>query len=144
MFAAAFVGRATRPPRAYPWLAGIVLLVAIEWLVFDPSSFVLLFGGAITAMIGTATIHSDELDRQEAALKLSQAEVRRLATVAERERIGRDLHDLLGHTLSLITIKAELAAKLAARGDRRCSAATRRTLNERHASCFWYLRNAAL
>ena len=52
-------------------------------------------------------------------MKLSQAEVRRLAAVAERERIGRDLHDLLGHTLSLITIKAELAAKLASRGDSR-------------------------
>ncbi|MEO6688858.1 MAG: sensor histidine kinase, partial [Dokdonella sp.] len=37
---------------------------------------------------------------------------RRLASLAERERIGRDLHDLLGHTLSLITLKSELAVKL--------------------------------
>jgi two-component system sensor histidine kinase DesK len=36
-----------------------------------------------------------------------------MATVAERERIARDLHDLLGHTLSVIVIKSELAAKLA-------------------------------
>ena len=35
-----------------------------------------------------------------------------MARLAERERIGRDLHDLLGHTLSLIAIKSELAAKL--------------------------------
>lgn len=119
IYAAAFIGRAARPPRAYACLAGIVALVAAEWLVLDLSNFVLLFGGAITVVIGTATIHSDELDRQDAALQLSQAEVRRLAAVAERERIGRDLHDLLGHTLSLITIKAELAAKLAARGDGR-------------------------
>jgi len=46
------------------------------------------------------------------ALKLSQDEVRRLAATAERERIGRDLHDLLGHTLSLITLKLELSRKL--------------------------------
>jgi two-component system sensor histidine kinase DesK len=46
------------------------------------------------------------------ALKLSQEEIRRLAAVAERERIGRDLHDLLGHTLSLIALKGELAGKL--------------------------------
>jgi two-component system, NarL family, sensor histidine kinase DesK len=45
-------------------------------------------------------------------LKLSQEEIRRLAAVAERERIGRDLHDLLGHTLSLIALKGELAGKL--------------------------------
>ena len=34
-------------------------------------------------------------------------------TLAERERIARDLHDLLGHTLSLIVVKSELAARLA-------------------------------
>lgn len=42
----------------------------------------------------------------------SNEEVRRLAALAERERIGRDLHDLLGHTLSLITLKLELSRKL--------------------------------
>jgi two-component system sensor histidine kinase DesK len=48
----------------------------------------------------------------DAALSLSHDEVRRLAATAERERIGRDLHDLLGHTLSLITLKLELSRKL--------------------------------
>ncbi|MCY4599499.1 MAG: sensor histidine kinase [Acidobacteria bacterium] len=119
IYAGSLVGRAERPPRAYAWLAGVVLLIAIEWLAFDLPIFVLLFGGALSLLIGTVSIHTDELDRQEAALKLSQAEARRLAAVAERERIGRDLHDLLGHPLSLITIKAELAAKLASRGDGR-------------------------
>ena len=36
----------------------------------------------------------------------------RLAATAERERIGRDLHDLLGHTLSLITLNLQLARPL--------------------------------
>jgi two-component system sensor histidine kinase DesK len=35
-----------------------------------------------------------------------------LAKVAERERIARDLHDVLGHTLSLIALKTELAGRL--------------------------------
>jgi two-component system sensor histidine kinase DesK len=48
-------------------------------------------------------------------LRRSAEEVQRLARIAERERIGRDLHDLLGHTLSLIAIKSELAAKLISR-----------------------------
>lgn len=39
-------------------------------------------------------------------------ELRRLAAVEERLRIGQDLHDLLGQTLSLIALKSELAAKL--------------------------------
>ena len=117
VYAGAFAGRADRPPRAYAWLAVIVLLIAVEWLVLDLANFVPLLGGAFTALIGAASIHSAELDRRTAALQLSQAEIRRLASVAERERIGRDLHDLLGHTLSLIVIKAQFAAKLASRGD---------------------------
>ncbi len=44
-----------------------------------------------------------------------QAEKERLAAGAERERIARDLHDLLGHTLSVIVLKSELAARLAER-----------------------------
>lgn len=63
---------------------------------------------------------------KEAELKLSHDEVRRLAATAERERIGRDLHDLLGHTLSLITLKLELSRKLFDRD----SEAARRELEE--------------
>jgi len=58
-------------------------------------------------------------EEKDAQLQLSQDEVRRMAATAERERIGRDLHDLLGHTLSLITLKLELAGKLHDRGDGR-------------------------
>jgi two-component system, NarL family, sensor histidine kinase DesK len=39
-------------------------------------------------------------------------EAARLARLAERERIGRDLHDLLGRSLSLVAIKVDLAARL--------------------------------
>lgn len=53
--------------------------------------------------------------RAERALQQSHDEIRRLAIRAERERIGRDLHDLLGHTLSLISVKLELADKLLTR-----------------------------
>ncbi len=56
-----------------------------------------------------------ESNRKNAALKFSREEIRRLAAVAERARIGRDLHDLLGHTLSLIAVKGSLAQRLAAR-----------------------------
>ena len=53
--------------------------------------------------------------RRDAELRLSQDEVRRLASLAERERIGRDLHDVLGHTLSLVVLEAQLARRLLAR-----------------------------
>ena len=71
----------------------------------------LLMGLAVG--ISNIAFRSNQLKNAE--LKLSHDEVRRLAATAERERIGRDLHDLLGHTLSLIALKSELAGKLLAR-----------------------------
>ncbi len=62
------------------------------------------------AMLGCRAWYQNACKNQ--ALKLSQLEVQRIAALAERERIGRDLHDLLGHTLSVIALKSELAAKL--------------------------------
>jgi len=73
-----------------------------------------MFG--ITCVVGVAAAVSNAMlvanRRKNAMLRLSREEVHRLGRVAERERIGRDLHDLLGHTLSLIAIKSELAVKL--------------------------------
>ena len=119
VYGSAFVGRAVRPTRAWAYLAGIALLIGVESLALDLPTEFLLVGGSVSAVVGAATLHFAEKERYESALKLSQAEVRRLAAVAERERIARDLHDLLGHTLSVIALKSELAAKLAARDDRR-------------------------
>ena len=52
-------------------------------------------------------------------LRLANDEIEHLAKVAERERIARDMHDVLGHTLSLITLKSELARKLVDRDPER-------------------------
>jgi two-component system, NarL family, sensor histidine kinase DesK len=51
------------------------------------------------------------------ALGAARAEVARLAAENERSRIARDLHDLLGHSLTTITVKAGLARRLAERGE---------------------------
>ena len=58
-------------------------------------------------------------------LAQAQAEKEKLAQLAERERIARDLHDLLGHTLSVIVLKSELAARLAERDPARAAAEIR-------------------
>lgn len=57
--------------------------------------------------IGMRGMH--ELVRQ---LRQARAEVARLAVNEERLRMARDLHDLAGHSLATITLKAELARKL--------------------------------
>lgn len=66
----------------------------------------------VTFIVTTIVNVESMSEEQNVRLRLSHDEVRRLAATAERERIGRDLHDLLGHTLSLITLKLELSRKL--------------------------------
>lgn len=74
---------------------------------------------AFPALSGLATIgiigYVEKL-RLEARMsqQKSHQEIEQLAVIAERERIARDLHDILGHTLSSIALKAELAEKLLA------------------------------
>ena len=53
--------------------------------------------------------------RQQLAEQQSADEIKQLAAMVERERIARDLHDILGHTLSSIALKADLAQKLLSR-----------------------------
>jgi two-component system sensor histidine kinase DesK len=50
--------------------------------------------------------------RTNSLLERANSEIERLTQEAERERIARDLHDLLGHTLTVITMKLDLARRL--------------------------------
>jgi two-component system sensor histidine kinase DesK len=50
-----------------------------------------------------------------AELREAREQVARLAANEERLRLARDLHDLTGHSLSMITLKAELAQRLVGR-----------------------------
>ena len=75
----------------------------------------------ISALIGAITIQARVKDVADAKLRMAQEEVERLAKLAERERIARDLHDLLGHTLSVVVLKSELAKKLMTRDPARAA-----------------------
>ena len=83
--------------------------------------------------------------RNNIELSKARAEVARLAAENERSRIARDLHDLLGHSLTTITVKAGLARKLAERDPARAAEEitaveqlTRRTLGEVRAAVAGY------
>ncbi len=88
-------------------------LYTLEWIVLLDYGWVYWINGALVSIcIGFMNLNFIRKAERDAQLRMSHDEVRRLAATAERERIGRDLHDLLGHTLSLITLKSELANKL--------------------------------
>ena len=73
-------------------------------------------------MIGGSNIFFAQSNRANEKLRMAKEEIEHLAKVAERERIARDLHDVLGHTLSIIILKSELAGKLIDREPERAKA----------------------
>ncbi|WP_027485166.1 sensor histidine kinase [Rhodanobacter sp. OR87] len=88
-----------------------VVYVALAWWIGYPQALLVIMPVTVFVICTIVTVEQIHQEK-DAALSLSHDEVRRLAATAERERIGRDLHDLLGHTLSLITLKLELSRKL--------------------------------
>ena len=120
IFAAAFVPFCVQTERkAVGLMAGIVVLAAIETQVFHLSSWFLFYAGGLSAVVGGSNIYFAQRNRALAKLRLANDEIEHLAKVAERERIARDLHDVLGHTLSVIILKSELAGKLMDRDPQR-------------------------
>jgi two-component system sensor histidine kinase DesK len=92
-------------------VASIVLFVLEMWILDAPDQAIVsvLIPSVTLAIIAIFTAYAHKHQTQ---MRRSQEEILRLATLAERERIGRDLHDLLGHTLSVVALKSELARKL--------------------------------
>ena len=85
---------------------------AIEGLLLHINGWTLFYSTLFPVIIGAGNTFFAERNRMNHRLRKANEEIEQLAKVAERERIARDLHDVLGHTLSVITLKSELAGKL--------------------------------
>ena len=85
---------------------------AVEGLLLHMSGWAIFYAAIFPMMIGGGNTFFAERNRMNSRLRKANEEIEHLAKVAERERIARDLHDVLGHTLSVITLKSELAGKL--------------------------------
>lgn len=104
---------ATLPMRTARWLIPAVtaVLVAIGLTGDHPREI-------ITALVfpallgGFAMSGVRQMIRTTIQLREARATVAQLAANEERLRLARDLHDLLGHSLSLITLKSELAGRM--------------------------------
>lgn len=110
-----------KPVAVWTVIAIVAAVVIFGLLMHMPLGMwtTALFFGLIVAI---ANFFSSELSAKNAALIATQNEVRIHAAQAERERIARDLHDLLGHTLTLVAVKADLAARLVERDPERARA----------------------
>jgi two-component system sensor histidine kinase DesK len=113
IFAAAFSPYAVETESAALKLLVAILAVAtLEWWFLHLSGWFLFYGGGLSIVVGCSNIFFAQRNRANEKLRKANEEIAHLAKVAERERIARDLHDVLGHTLSVIILKSELAGKL--------------------------------
>ncbi|MGI8430166.1 MAG: histidine kinase dimerization/phosphoacceptor domain-containing protein, partial [Solirubrobacteraceae bacterium] len=114
MFTFAAAGAAfVLPPRLRPWallLCG-VLVPGVGALDRVAAGEILAYT-ATTVGVGLLMLVLSDLRSRNAELLAARAELARLAVAQERLRFARDLHDLLGHTLSVIALKSELAGRL--------------------------------
>jgi two-component system sensor histidine kinase DesK len=119
-YAAAFIPFSVVSIRRVLALQGVILVtIFAEGYLFHarhdafriswPNTYIAIF---IAIVVGGGNIFFAQQKRADCKLRAAQEENVTLAAVAERERIARDLHDVLGHTLSVIVLKAELAGRL--------------------------------
>ncbi|MDX3247342.1 sensor histidine kinase [Streptomyces sp. ME18-1-4] len=88
-------------------LAGVVSCVHDGW-----DGLTIAYATWISTMVTAAILSLSEAVRE---LRAAREELARRAVEEERLRFSRDLHDLLGHTLSVIVVKSEAARRLAPR-----------------------------
>ncbi|MFJ9537846.1 sensor histidine kinase [Streptomyces sp. NPDC101225] len=101
---------ATLPIRAAYWAIGLNALAMVSVGLTESRfdwSLVL-----VVVLLGFAMTGVKQLVRTTVELRKARATVAQLAANEERLRLARDLHDLLGHSLSLITLKSELAGRM--------------------------------
>ncbi|HVS06223.1 MAG TPA: sensor histidine kinase [Candidatus Dormibacteraeota bacterium] len=120
IFPIVIAGYAYRPRLA---VAAVLGLTAIAMAVIQPAVLALsptaadvvvlgLIASAQLLIIGFGVLGVSRLVATISELRAAREQIARLAVDQERMRFARDVHDLMGHSLSVITLKGELASQL--------------------------------
>ena len=86
--------------------------IALESWLLHLSVWVWALAISFALLWGMNRLRMKQKHKGDAKLRMAHEEIEQLAKTAERERIARDMHDVLGHSLSLIVLKSELAGRL--------------------------------
>jgi two-component system sensor histidine kinase DesK len=123
-----FVYAASFLPFVVVSVPAVIGLIALQCLAFVAEGLWLHINpmflstmAFMIAVVGTGNFFIAQQKRSDSKLRMANDEIEQLAALAERERIARDLHDVLGHTLSVIVLKAELAGRLIERDPQRAA-----------------------
>jgi two-component system, NarL family, sensor histidine kinase DesK len=114
-----------RRRAALGWIAGTVALVVAFGLAAGQAGAGLAAGAFTITMACALVVVVKQMMGYIHQLHRAQAELADAAVAEERLRFARDLHDLLGHTLSVIVVKAEVIRRLTERDPAGAAAAAR-------------------
>ncbi|MFK0007402.1 sensor histidine kinase [Paenarthrobacter sp. NPDC090520] len=111
-FLACAIAMTVLPPRVD--FALIVFLAAVSLTVelSDGNPEQAFFQPALILSLGLMMTSFARLIRQTVELRAAQTGLADAAVAAERSRVARDMHDILGHSLTVIAVKAELAGRM--------------------------------
>jgi two-component system sensor histidine kinase DesK len=99
-------------PKLDAWVVVIVMFTAITVAAYTVEDWS-AHGNNLAVVLAAAAVWSFRLAWQrQAKLMAAEQDLSELAVQEERARIARDLHDILGHSLTVISVKAELAERL--------------------------------
>ncbi|MBP2706094.1 hypothetical protein JOL79_19995 [Microbispora sp. RL4-1S] len=101
-----------RTPRSRPQLAALAAAAGLIGLAHGLPAAGALALAVFVLLPGIFAAQARQSADLVAELQETRRELARLAVVEERNRIARDLHDLVGHSLSVVAVKTELARRL--------------------------------
>ncbi|WPB93023.1 sensor histidine kinase [Streptomyces malaysiensis] len=107
------------PALAWPAFAAILLCTDVLLFQVGFGWGQVAYTSVSTALTGLVVFGLSRLSGLVAEVSRSRAELARLAVAQERLRFSRDVHDLLGYSLSTITLKCELVHRLVPRQNSR-------------------------
>tara|TARA_R110000868_G_scaffold109481_10_gene297683 strand:- start:2173 stop:3261 length:1089 start_codon:yes stop_codon:yes gene_type:complete len=112
VFAAAMLGWLPGTRLRNAGLGLLVLPLAIAVWQFALPLYAAIAVGLLGMLAAGGAMMGARRQSQDATAQERQVRAAANAAEAERQRIARDLHDLLGHTLSVVALKADLATRL--------------------------------
>ena len=112
IYAASFFGFIVETSAASILLLVLVAGIYAEAQLIHLPTSLGFYAIGLSVVMGAININVRQRVKADCKLRRAHEEIESLAKIAERERIARDLHDVLGHTLSVIILKSELASKL--------------------------------